>query len=434
MGSETEYTTGMSEMLVDSVRPSLIAHVENEDELWLRNGGRLYIDKGIDKAELVEYATPECTNGHQVLLHEKIGQQVVRNLGAIVEIDTDEQNTEPSYRQLPVYKRTGYGMAVSEIDEKLKIIQWPNLSMGHHETYQTGLDQSELAFYRPFLEAYLATRVVWSGTGMVADDGFRLSQKAEAIDFYGDGLITHGKKKAMRNRGRGLIEIRTGEGNMSDWAIRQKFDMTSLIFRLMEHRQVPFNGIIRQGMANAAFRGASRNPLAPLPSDGHRIDAIDVQQRIAEHAAAFAEKHGAPENELKAAHDIINACDDLNRYFMQDADLSIISDRIDWAAKLDKLRSRGIEVGRATCANLVAVAHDLSWEDVSLSGGANRWYKHRQPSVYDESDLRRNATIPPSARARNRVDLIDSYGDDVRSVSWDVITTHEGDSHWIDPL
>jgi len=407
MGSETEYTTGLAGHLTTTVDPRLIAFANHEDEVWLKNGARLYIDHG----DLLEYASPECMSGSQVLLHERIGQFVVRDLGALV----DDSESE---RRLPVYKRTGYGMAAGTRRDGATIIQWPNLSAGHHETYQTGLSSEALAYYRPFLEAYLATRIVWTGAGMVADDGYRLSQKAEAIDFRSWELTKHGKKTGLRYRGAGRVEIRTGEGNMSDWVIPRKFDMTSLVFRLMEHGQVPFNRIISEGFETDTFRNASRDPLDLILADDVRMDAIDVQARIAEYALEFATRHDVPKDEIVAARDVLAICDDLNAYFMEYEDLSVLSDRLDWAAKLDKLRSRGIELGKVSCANLVAVAHDLSWEDTSRGGAAERWYRTRQPATFSEADVRRNLGNPPSARAKARIDAIREHGDSVSWVGW----------------
>ena len=107
MGSETEYTTGLSGSLIDRVDERYVSYYNDENELWMKNGARLYVDYG----KLVEYATPECTSGQMVLLHERIGQLVVRNVGdIIVSVDGFDPLTDDlqiSSKQLPAYKRTG---------------------------------------------------------------------------------------------------------------------------------------------------------------------------------------------------------------------------------------------------------------------------------------------------------------------------------------
>lgn len=435
MGSETEYTTGISKTLLERVDERLVAHYNDNDELWMKNGARLYIDYG----KLVEYATPECSSGHQVLLHERVGQLAVRNVGdtitSIISRNPSVDDLGEPSRRLPVYKRTGYGLV--SIGEGEDEIQKSNeISTGHHETYQTGLDADDLDINRGFLEAYLATRIVWSGTGMVTTDGYQLSQKADAIDFlYGNDRVAHGIKIPFIHKGMGLVEIRTGEGNMSDWAIVQKFDMTSLVLRMMEHDDMPNQQLIIRGMETATFRAASRNPVAPVPSNVELLDAVEVQCVIAEHALRFCERSDidVPTSEINAAKQVLKACKQIHEYYFDDRDLSTLSDRIDWAAKLDKLRSRGISLGEITCANLVAVAHDLSWEDTSRGSTAERWYRARQKSVYSESDLRRHAMIPPTPRARSRIDLIESNEFQVTRVDWDVVTLRDDSARYVEP-
>ncbi len=435
MGSETEYTTGISQSLLERVDERLVAYYNDKNELWMKNGARLYIDFG----KLVEYATPECTSGHQVLLHERVGQLAVRNVGdtiittASVNPLTDELET--MWRQIPTYKRTGYGLVtIGEGDDEIQ--KSDEISTGHHETYQTGLDAEDLDINRGFLEAYLATRIVWSGTGMVTTDGYQLSQKADAIDFQdGNDRVAHGLKIPFIYKGAGLVEIRTGEGNMSDWAIVQKFDMTSLVLRMMEHDDMPNQQLIIRGLETATFRAASRNPVAPVPSNVELLDAVEVQCVIAEHALQFAQRPDidVPRAEINAAKQVLKACKQIHEYYFDDRDLSTLSDRIDWAAKLDKLRSRGISLGEITCANLVAVAHDLSWEDISYGSASERWYKARQKSVYSESDLRRHAMIPPSERARSRIDLIDSHEHQITRVDWDIVTLKDDSARYVEP-
>lgn len=433
MGSETEYTTGLSGSLIDRVDERYVSYYNDENELWMKNGARLYVDYG----KLVEYATPECTSGQMVLLHERIGQLVVRNVGdIIVSVDGFDPLTDDlqiSSKQLPTYKRTGYGLVtMGEGDDTIE--KTNELSTGHHETYQTGLNAEDLDANSNFLYAYLATRIVWSGAGMVTADGYQLSQKADAIDFRdGNDLVAHGHKIPYRYKGAGLIELRTGEGSMSDWAIVQKFDMTSLIFRMIEHGDMPDSDLVMSGFESSAFKAASRNPLAAVPSDAELLDAVDVQRIIAEHALGFAERKeiNVPRQEVNAAREVIKACQQIHAYYFDDADLSTISNRIDWAAKLDKLRSRGIDLGKATCSNLVAVAYDLSWEDTARDGMAARWYRSRQKNIFSENDARRNAMVPPSVRARSRVELIDSYESEIRRVEWDTVTLKDDSTHWV---
>jgi hypothetical protein len=436
MGSETEYTTKISNPLDERVNPNLTAYHADRNNLWLKNGGRLYIDCNA----VVEYATPECTKGAQVLLHERVGEIIVRSVS-----DTTSSGYEAeSYdKQFPVYKRTGYaGFTKGEGDGQFK--HRADLSTGHHETYQLFVNKQQ--FYTPrnihFLNTYLATRVAWTGAGLVGSKGYMLSQKARGINFDGASLTAHGQKVPYRPKGGGLIEIRTGEGNMSDWVVEHKFDMTSLVLRMIEHDIIPHNVLLELGSETAAMRTTSLDPTLGLTchpdcdSDTTKapiLSAIDIQQAIAAYGIKHGERIGAPTHELKAAHDVLEACAVIEKYFYDDTVLKTISDRIDWAAKLDKLQSRGMALGQITCNNLVAVAHDLSWEDISPAGSARRWYRRKGTDIFSDHDIRRNVATPPTQRARDRVDLLTEHSGTVRLVDWDHITLKDDTSVPIEP-
>ena len=420
MGSETEYTMSISEPLDRRIDPDLVSYYAEPNNLWMANGGRLYVD-----GRVVEYAAPVCNSGNELLLHERIGEKIVSGL-----TDTVEEEFDPEFADLiseprlyPAYKRTGYTEIRFDEDDKSSFHRG-DLSTGHHETYQTELSREKLGSgpSSRLINAYLATRIIWTGTGLVSENGYELSQKAKAIDFHGTSSTLHGMKRPTKHKGAGLVEVRTGEGNMSDWAIRVKADMTSLVLRLAEHDVVPWHALIKEDFENAAFRSTSRNPLGPIPNDHKRFDAIDIQLMIAEEALSFGEKYGAPQHELDAAREVIAACQDVQSYLAGNGDLAIISDRIDWAAKLDKLRSRGILLGEVSCANMVAVAHDLSWEDVSSQGPARRWYRKYQPGSLTNDFVNRRLKHIPEGRAQTLTDIINHYGMDVRAVDWDTVS------------
>ena len=428
MGSETEYTTAITGSLDRRVDPDKVLHYEDPDNLWLKNGARLYIDHG----RVIEYATPECSSGFEVMLQERVGEHVVRELGDIVirEIDPEFADLMESEPRTPVYKRTGYA-DVRKTDEPSTSLMSPNLSTGHHETYQTTLTRSQLESGNGYhlLNAYLSTRIVWSGTGLVSTLGYELSQKAPGINFSGSSPTRHGDKMPYRFKGDGLLEIRLGEGNMSDWAIATKFDMTSLVLRMMEHGISLRNVDLRNKQENVAFRTASTNPLAMIPTESGRLDAIDIQCMIAEEAILFGEKHGAPRHEIQAAENVLKACYDVQAFLTHQDSIDTVSDRIDWAAKLHKLYSRGIGLGQISCANLIAVAYDLSWEDLSPHGSARRWYAKHQPDRVTEPKIKRTFNQPPEGRASSRVALLQEHSGEIRSVEWDYITLTNGNSY-----
>ena len=441
MGSESEYTTRLAFPLTKVVDESLVLAQNSPYDLFLKNGARLYVDSG----RVIEYATPECNNGYQVALYEKAGEVTVRNLGdEIADLDPGDDtilfDSEPTTVRTPVYKRTGYATTELPSDYAPGATYTAisgNISTGHHETYQTGMTEVYLApgtDNRRFLDIYLATRIIWSGTGLVGEAGYQLSQKSEGIHFEGLELTKHGEKMPLRYQGGGLFEIRTGEGNMSEWAIRTKFDFTSLVLRLIEHGRIPRDLLAQRGFETISMQAVSINPTAKLPLLGDNLNAIEVQQRIAALGLQFAEKHpSVPKGEITAAREVLKVCDDLDEYLHGDESVDIVSNRVDWAAKLRRLHRRNLKLGDISCRNIVAVMHDLRWEDTSLDAPSRLWYTHRQSSMFTQGDVLRAMKNAPNGVAAHRVGSIKQHLGKIQRIDWNVMLLNNGTAVRLSP-
>ncbi len=432
MGSESEFTTRFTSFgssLQDRIDPRLVAHstLRNFDNIWLKNGGRVYRDYG----GLIEYATPECLNAHSVALYEKAGEQVVAHVGDEIECGDEPASMPMSFRQAAVYKRTGYADVAIDGKPVLK-----PMSAGHHENYYFGMTLDELtssSMAMRFLHTYLATRIVWSGTGLVGPQGYSISQKADSINFQGSSRTEHGDKVALDYKSGQRLEIRTGEGNMSSWAVVQKFALTSLVLRLIEHGKLPSHVLLDPRTENNAYRLAATKPRAGLPASGGAMSALQIQIDIAQAALDFADTQPTvPREETEAAQAIITTCYDADAVLSGDKDLSAISDRVDWAAKLDKMRSQGISLEEASSKNTKAVAYDLSWEDINPYSTSARWYRKHQKPVFYGSDIHRALATPPPTRAKKRTHAISQRNAEHQIVYWDAI--HNTDLHTETPL
>lgn len=427
MGSETEFTTRFTSFgtgLPSRVEPRLVAHISpvDFDNLWLKNGGRVYKDYG----GLIEYATPECLNARSVALYEKAGESIVATVGDEIETGKEPPSEAMDFVKSPVYKRTGYADVL--IDEEPVLTP---MSAGHHENYYFGLTLDDLTSSHvamQFLRTYLATRIVWSGTGLVKPEGFSISQKADAINFHSSSRTEHGNKAALDYHPGQRLEVRTGEGNMSTWAIIQKFALTSLVLRLIEHGRIPHHVLLDEKSENHSYRLAAAMPQAALPASGGALSALEIQIDIAQAGLDFAEVHDTvPREEVHAAQTVIDTCYDIDAILSGNKDLSAVSDRVDWAGKLDSMREHGIELAQVSSKNLKAVAYDLAWEDVSPYSISNRWYSKRQTTPFTKSDVRRAAATPPPTRAKKRVQAISLRDPDQQIVDWDTI--HHKDLH-----
>ncbi len=382
MGSETEFTCAGSEgVLGDSIASS--EHViDQRSAQWLKNGGRLYIDHDA----IVEYATPECNSAHQLTLYELAGNEIVE---AAVPRDT------------PVYKRSSY----EDVEVNgCRVMQ--AMSAGHHENFSSGIDTSYWG-HRYSLGSYLATRAIWAGAGIVTDHGYELYQKRNAMNFLDPGhgsYTSHGNKQLFKDK-QDRLELRAGDGNMSPWVITQKFAFTSLVLRLIEHDKFPEDLII-QGLAQAALL-ASSDPLEKIRTHRGTYSSVSHQQAIARAGLEFADTpvgKDIPSEEVVAAQEVLRACEDVEEYLCLPDSLYNITDRIDWAAKLETMIRQGFTKNGISTSNLDAVRHDIQWEKIGKNSASRRWYN--KYSQFDTHLISSAMFTPPGSRAEKRTEYL----------------------------
>lgn len=432
MGSETEYTTDCVPSNWD-LTPFISAEVESgfnggHSDNWLGNGSRVYLEYG----ELIEYATPEVTSATSLLAYERTGETIVTEIAQNVIDDPDEDFTvRPS---TGVFKRTGY----APVDRGSNTPPIVKMSTGHHENYITPLRinvvrKSQSASYAmKAAEAYLASRPVWSGSGIVTPNGYELSQKANMIDFYSLKEVGDGEKTPLNTKGDGeallkRLEIRTGEGNMSEWAIIQKFAFTSLVIRLIEHGKFPESLFLRNGYGNDAMRRASQR--RKIMTIQEKMDAATHQRRIAEIALSFANKYpNTPLEEKVAAQEVALACEQIEQIDEDWNGVSVVSDRVDWAAKLDFMRVLGTDT--ISMDNLQAVYFDLQWENLFGQSIAEAWYKkYGRTSVLSPLALERARVVPPPTRALARTSFLASHKKHIH-IDWHKVEVPGSEPHY----
>lgn len=419
VGSETEYTTPFcgEAPFINYVSPDLVAYQQHDEDLWLKNGARFYIDTD----NLIEYATPECRSASELLQHEKAGERLVEET---VHNMAEYRGVHPA--DWHAYKRTSY---VDVVDRRGNTLLRP-MSAGHHENYES----SEQVFYdgqaHAALQSYLASRAIWAGCGIVTAKGYELHQKASAIGQTTARKLTptkHGNKlpyKIYNHR----LEIRLGDGNRSPWAIRTKFGLTSFVLRLIEHDTFPDDLIVHDEMTHQ-MQSVSRNPSHELLTQNGPMTAAYHQQMIARACLDFAQKHpqfAIPADEIIAAESIEKIADEIDEVIAIPDNLYVIADRIDWAAKRNRMHEKGIKASSISTKNLDAVKADLEWEEIGNHTPAERWYQKCQPPLDPLSILRAKVT-PPDGSASNRVQWL--AANDLSSISlceWDRIHHNVG--------
>jgi hypothetical protein len=353
----------------------------------LPNGGEIYLDIG----RVVEITTPECPTAREVVLHELVGERVVRQMA---------DNIAPNGKG-QAYKRSGYAPITQPEGQE----DHEALSVGHHENYfyiqpegsgdrQNAIDQ---------MKSYLYTRQVWAGTGFVTPKGYAISQKIGAVNFGSKSVrevTSHGKKPAIKIQDL-RMEVRTGEGNISEWAILQKFALTSLVLRLIEHKQFPAHLIVKK-YEEGDDQLPLYTPFSEINTRGGLVRSTSHQRTIARTALDyFCNMPDVPQEELEAAAAVIKTCNDIDAISSMSNDVSSIADRVEWASKLSYLR-RKHEDESLTTNDRIVVAKDLNWDNISGTGTGKHWYRLYGQTT-DADTLDEAAVTPPGSRATARI-------------------------------
>ncbi|MBH2006999.1 proteasome accessory factor PafA2 family protein [Candidatus Saccharibacteria bacterium] len=403
-GSETEFSMPLPvDTDPEECTASLVDILPDQEILASGNYGGVYMayDGGItylDHGNVVECSTPECASAMELALHERVAEARAATIAQYVRDKYDMAST--------AYKRSGWAEITDPKNPAALLFE--ELSTGHHENYHApGLTMHGSSFPRErrlALQAILATRKTWTGTGMVTQTAYLTTQKPAAIDYIdGNSQTSHGNKIPWRANGSAL-EIRDGEGNMSEWVIRHKYALTSLALRMLEHDCFP-EGLYLEN-PNHAVASIAINPSASVQlANGRSMPAIDHQYALYDSAVRQL-GDTLPDEEINAFVAFESLWKGYKEIDFDKMEVTPISDRVDWAAKLDHMLLRNLEPTDIHGGNFGALSHDLEWEDVSTKGPAREWYRKYGNEQITSSDVLIARTKPPQTRAARRVSLV----------------------------
>lgn len=357
---------------------------------FLPNASRLYPD-----VEHVEYAGGEGLGPREAVCVEMAGQFIIASAA-------DERGDKDG----PLYRRTGTGHT-------------PGLgtSLGYHQNlltprYERIEDQKRDA---QVMGAHLATRVIWSGSGMVGEK-FVFSQKAHdvardrheiiRVGYYGDRTAKRNKPLLAWSAGSGSsmeshaknwerMEIRYADAVHSPWARYMSLATASLVLRLCEHRdkfpETRWRDVMLGNLPKTALNSSSDTSFKQLHHtvSGKRFTALQIQRQFAEMAHALITEHDVllPQDEVEAVYEWLRICDDLEQVDFTNPDtLMRISDRVEWAARYRAIARRA---GNTVInkENKEAVAIDLAWDQIYPSSVAeDKYWRKKQPEFYAKHD------------------------------------------------
>jgi proteasome accessory factor A len=345
-GLENEYgltctLNGQRRLSPDNVARYLFEKVipgARNANVFLENGARLYLDTGFHP----EYATPECDDVAELVIHDKAGERIVEDLLHQAEKRLRED-----------------GVAGNILLFKNNTDSAGN-SYGCHENY---LVTRDVSFQRlaESLIPFFVTRQIFTGAGKVLQTprGFHycLSQRAQHICQEISGATTSSRSiintrdepHADAERYRRLHVI-VGDSNMSEVTTYLKVGTTALVLDMIEDGFFDRDYSLQSPVQ--AIRDISHDPTLRETvklKDGRTISALQMQMEYLEYATRYVKTIDAAD---PTTTDMLARWTDVLEKL--ESDPMQLSGEIDWVIKREMIES-------------YMVRNRLLWRDPKIS-------------------------------------------------------------------
>src|SRR3989304_5837641 len=289
---------------------------------FLRNGARLYQDTGCHP----EYATPECDNPLDLVIHDKAGERIVEELLYAAERKLRENGI---YCEIYIFKNNTDSVGNT---------------YGCHENY---LVERSVNFHKlaELLIPFFVTRQVYAGAGKVlrtrTGNHYYLSQRAQHIYQEISGATTssrgiintrdepHADEEKYRR-----LHVIVGDSNMSEFATYLKVGTPAIVLSLVE------DGVIRKDMALEdpvrAIKEISHDITCKRKvrlKRGVELSAIEIQREYRDLALEYYQAREAPPQTLDILEKWGAILDRLSE------EPRSLSRELDWVIKLDLIHN-----------------------------------------------------------------------------------------------
>jgi len=360
---------------------------------FLINGARFYQDTGCHP----EYATPECDNLFDLVVHDKAGERLLEACLPVAEKRLREEGLEGN---IYIFKNNTDSMGNT---------------YGCHENY---LMRRDLDFWKltEQLIPYFVTRQVYAGAGKVLKVSgkahYFLSQRAQHI---------HEKTSSSTTSSRSIINTRdephadaekyrrlhiiVGDSNMSEYATYLKVGVTNLILSMIEDGSF-VSGVELEDPVRA-IREISRDTTLKRRvkmEDGRELTGIEVQRIYLERLDEYITKTSLDEDE--EVQDIVEKWKDTLDKMEEDPMQN--SAQIDWVTKKELMLSYMEKKGCGWDDSRIAMM-DLQYHDVKRTRGLYYLLTEQEmiERIVSDDDIQRAMTTPPqTTRAKVRGDFI----------------------------
>jgi len=399
-GIETEYGVtctfkGQRRLSPDEVARYLFRRVVSwgrSSNVFLRNGSRLYLDVGSHP----EYATAECDDVTELVVHDKAGERILEGLM----VDAEERlNDEGVTGDIYLFKNN---------------TDSAGNSYGCHENYLVGR-HGEFSRLADILIPFLVTRQVICGAGKVLQTPrgavYCVSQRAEHI-WEGVSSATTRSRPIINTRDEPhadaeryrRLHVIVGDSNMSEVTTLLKVGTTHLVLEMIEQgiqfRDFTLDNPIR------AIREISHDLTGRRPvrlAGGREAGALDIQREYHARAVEHVARRGSDPVSERVLELWGRTLDAVDRQ-----DLSLIDREIDWAIKhklIERYRSRGdLGLSSPRIAQL-----DLAYHDIRRGRGVFDLLQRKDlvDRVTDDGEIEAAKDTPPqTTRAKLRGDFI----------------------------
>jgi proteasome accessory factor A len=399
-GLENEYGVtctfrGQRRLSPDEVARYLFRRVVSwgrSSNVFLRNGARLYLDVGSHP----EYATPECDNVIDLVVHDKAGERTLEGLL----VDAERRLREE-------------GIAGDIYLFKNNTDSAGN-SYGCHENYLVGR-QGEFSRLADVLIPFLVTRQIICGAGKVLATPrgavYCVSQRAEHI-WEGVSSATTRSRPIINTRDEPhadaerfrRLHVIVGDSNMSETTTLLKTGSTDLVLRMIEAgivlRDLTLENPIR------AIREISHDVTGRRKvklANGREASALEIQEEYLGKARDFVARRGAD----PIASRVLDLWE-RTIAAVSSGDLSSVEREIDWVIKyqlIERYRAKhDLPLSSARIAQI-----DLAYHDINRDRGLYYLLERRGgvERVARDLDIFEAKSVPPqTTRAKLRGEFI----------------------------
>lgn len=361
--------------------------------VFLRNGSRLYLDVGSHP----EYATAECDDIRQLVIHDKAGERILEGLVVDAQARLEHEGLPG---RIHLFKNN---------------LDSVGNSYGCHENYLIRR-QGDFGRVAEVLVPFFITRQILTGAGTVLHTPrgaqYAFAQRSDHM-WESVSSATTRSRPIINTRDEPHADADTyrrlhvivGDSSMSETTTMLKVGATDLVLRMMEAGRGVRDFVLENPMR--AIREISRDltgtHLVTLASGG-RMSALDIQEEYLTRVLAYVDV----EVDRTPMLDRILELWERGLRAVRSEDHSLVERELDWAIKealIDRYRAaHGFALGDARVARLELAYHDISRTDGVFTKMSERGLVER---VTTDVEIFEATAVPPqTTRARLRGEFV----------------------------